>query len=39
VYDSDAPRFEVVAADLAGFLGSLRHAVERFAAAGDIVDI
>jgi hypothetical protein len=39
VYDSDDPRFDIVAADLAGFLGGFRHAVEQFAATGRSVDL
>jgi hypothetical protein len=39
VYESANPRFDIVAADLAGFLGNVRRAVERFAATGDIIDL
>lgn len=39
IYDSDDPQFDIVAVDLAGFLGRLRQAVEQFAASGHIVDL
>jgi hypothetical protein len=39
VYESGDPRFEIVAASLAGFLGGLRYAVDQFAATGRIVEL
>jgi len=36
VYESDDPGFSIIAADLAGFLGRLLHAVEQFAETGEV---
>lgn len=39
LYESDQAGFDVVAADLAGFLDQVREAVERFASTGEVTHL